>query len=224
MKPYYEHAGITIFHGDCREVLPTIPKVDLVLTDPPFGTGAMTGGYGRAQNYGGEGRRIAGDNDLQTATAGLQLAWNLIIDGYLVAFCAPRRMHEALIILPNANFFGELIWDKMAPGLGYTIRYAHESALVWKKGELPTPDRACLSVVHSCVDRANIHERHPHQKPLDFWLNAMRLAPGIVLDPFMGSGTTLRAAKDLGRRAIGIEIEEKYCEIAARRLQQEVLL
>lgn len=225
--PYYDHAGIVIYHGDCREILPHLPKVDLVLTDPPYGTEELGGGYGRRQLHsidGRHGRTIAGDSDLSMLSQTVPIL-PISENSWTVAFCAPRRMPEVADIFRGAGFeyYGALIWNKVVPGLGYSIRYSHEDALVFKTGEPAKPEPPIVSVFTECVDRVDTFSRHPHQKPEGFWRAAMRFSPGLILDPFMGSGTTLVAAKQLGRRAIGIEIEEKYCRIAVDRLSQEML-
>ncbi len=223
MTPYYEHAGITIYHGDCREILPSI-SADCCVTDPPYGTQGLGGGYGRRQLHtvdGRMGRTIANDCDLSHVEGAAPLIFYALAENsWLTTFCAARRMLEHGKIFTDAgfDFYGELIWDKGAPGLGYTIRYCHETALVFRKGEAEKGDVAILSIIREVGE----HDQHPHEKPVAVIKAMLKLSAGVVLDPFMGSGTTLRAAKDLGRRAIGIEIEEKYCEIAAKRLSQEV--
>ena len=223
MRPYYERDGITIYHGDCREILPTIGAVDLVVTDPPFGTQALGGGYGRRQLHsvnGREGRTIANDNDLDAFRGAWLHIRETLSDAYALVFYAPRRTPEFCGIV-GSDWAGEIVWDKQQPGLGYTIRYQHESIAVLKIGEPETPEDAILSVQR--FGRTDVVS-HPHEKPVGLLKALLRLQPlGIVLDPFMGSGTTLVAAKLEGRRAIGIEIEERYCEIAAKRLAQGVL-
>jgi site-specific DNA-methyltransferase (adenine-specific) len=221
LKPYYEHAGITIFHGDSREVLPFL-KVGMVVTDPPYGTQNLAGGYGRRQLHspGGKlGRIIQGDQDLSVLESAYRPMVSAIENGWAFVFFAARRLPE-FAALCSAEWFGELVWDGAAPGLGYTIRYQHESIAALRIGSPPTPDRALISVMRHYGEGTN---DHPHQKPLGLLKSLIRFGTGVVLDPFMGSGTTLRAAKDLGREAIGIEIEERYCEIAAERLRQEVI-
>jgi DNA modification methylase len=228
MTPYYDDGkGIVIYCGDCREMLPHLEPADLVLTDPPYGTEGLGNGYGRRQLHsenGRDGRKIIGDKDLGALSEAATLL-RIVSGGVLCSFCAPRRMNEVDGIFRSTglSFVGELIWDKCCPGLGYTVRYSHESALLFSNGQIETPECAALSVVRYPVSHIDTASRHPHEKPVSFWCNAARLKTGNILDPFMGSGTTLVAAKNLGRRAVGIELEEKYCEIAVKRLSQEVL-
>jgi len=139
--------------------------------------------------------------------------------GWLLAFYAPRKTPE-FIASVGPLWIGEIIWDGCCPGLGYTVRYQHESIAVLRVGNAPRPVAPIISVIREYGEGVDFH---PHQKPIALMKKLAAFIAGTILDPFMGSGTTLRAAKDLGRRAIGIEIEERYCEIAANRLSQEVL-
>jgi adenine-specific DNA-methyltransferase len=229
IKPYYEHAGITIYHGDCKEILPTLPKVDLVLTDPPYGTQNLGGGYGRRQLHsidGRLGRTIVEDVDLGALLGCACPLYRILSENsWLVTFCAPRRMLETAQIfqLGGFEYFGHAIWDKGTPGLGYTIRYSHEDLLIFRKGNPCSPEEAVMSIVRVGVSRVDTSLRHPHEKPVEIWKQMSRLCGGTILDPFMGSGTTLVAAKQSGRRAVGIEICEEYCSVAVKRLSQEVL-
>ncbi len=201
LSPYYEHGGITIYHGDCREVLPSIGPVDLVLTDPPYGLGDrwQGGTWGSAPEY-ADARR-----------------WDVRVDesflGLLVA--AGRQA-----IMWGGNYYA------MPPCRGL---------LAWVKSNA-VPTMADLEIAWTTFDRPakawssgvnpDGKHLHPTQKPIGLMRWCIQQTDGdseTILDPFMGSGTTLRAAKDLGRKAIGIEIEERYCEIAANRLRQEVL-
>jgi DNA modification methylase len=198
MKPYYEEPGITIYHGDCRDILPTLDKVDLILTDPPYGIGrVMKGGKGQGH-------------------------WTLLCNGNEWDVDAPDltfMMKSAnSIVVWGGNYFPLppsrcwFVWNKLnaVPTMG-------QCELAWTSADRPIQ---CFSAP---VGRNNFG--HPTEKPLELivWSIQESRTTGTILDPFMGSGTTLRAAKDLGRKAIGIEIEEKYCEIAVKRLRQEVL-
>lgn len=198
MKPYYEENGITIYHGDCREVLPTLDKVELILTDPPYGIArVMKGGKNTGH-------------------------WTLLSNGNAWDHEAPdlkfMMSHGETFVIWGGNYFPLppsrcwFVWDKLnaVPTMG-------QCELAWTNMDRP------IKRFEWSVGRVNFG--HPTEKPLELilWSIAESRTNGGILDPFMGSGTTLRAAKDLGRKAIGIEIEEKYCEIAAKRLAQGVL-
>ena len=198
-KPYYDEGGIQIFHGDCREILPHLPKVDLVLTDPPYGIGFA----GQPTKW----QRRAGAKPERWDDEAPDLA--LVIDA-----------GEAACIW-GGNYFS------LPPRRGW---------MIWVKPDSP-PSMGSVEMAWTSIDAVASHivcsisqtnrERvgHPTQKPLKVMSWCMARLPGeTILDPFMGSGTTLVAAKNLGRKAIGIEIEEKYCEIAVDRLRQGVLL
>ncbi len=208
MTPYYQDSSVTIYHGDCREILPTLPKAELVLADPP---------YNLKRKYGG-----TYDDDLSRED------FSSFVESWL-----PRLITAGDVVL-------------ITPGIanmGIYLRYSPTWVMAWTKP---------FSVSHSPVGFSNwepifiwgkkrINGKSDHYsipwvkdneavghdcpKPLPLYkvLVNQWSEYGVTLDPFMGSGTTLRAAKDLGRKAIGIEIEEKYCEIAAKRMAQEVL-
>ena len=125
------------------------------------------------------------------------------------------------------SFFHSVIWDKRNPGLGWRYRRQHEMVMVahreggklaWANDKLAVPNVQSLAAPRERL--------HPNEKPIDLparFITWHTSAGDLVLDPFMGSGTTARAAANLGRRFIGIELDERYCEIAARRLAQGVL-
>lgn len=206
MKPYYEEAGIQIFHGDCREILPHLPKVDLVLTDPPYGISYEHGTRKGGKSLGFDGHSIVGDDAPFDPRFLLPLAPKTIVWG----------ANHFADVLPASR--GWLTWDK-------------------REGVAPNDQSDCEHAWTNFLTVARLFSRywnggginepryHVNQKPLRVmtWCIGLAGDAQTILDPFMGSGTTLRAAKDLGRKAIGIEIEERYCEIAANRLRQEVL-
>lgn len=209
MKPYYEHAGITIYHGDCREILPCLGPVDLVLTDPPYGLGDRWNG-------GGGGKKSSWRFDPQEAKK-----WDGSTVGIVLTL--PSIAKECIIwggnyyALPPSRCW--LVWDKKQPDNWTT----GQCELAWTSIDRPVRAfRMCQAEAHLAMN----NKEHPTEKPLALmrwclkWPNNTEAA---IVDPFMGSGTTLVAAKQLGRRAIGIEIEERYCEIAAKRLAQEML-
>lgn len=210
MKPYYQDDSCTIYHGDCREVLPLV-HADLVLTDPPYGLGKrwtksrMAGRNGSARLW-GQGETW---DDSTVDSALLELAVS--------------RGRSAIVwggtyyVMPPSRCW--LVWDKVQVFTGA------DAELAWTNLDMATRVFR-LSRIDAYVNDAEYVKSHPTEKPVQLFRWCLSLASGVdalILDPFMGSGTTLRAAKDLGRRAIGIEIEERYCEIAAKRLAQEVL-
>ncbi len=217
MKPYYDDGkGIVIYHGDCREILPTLPKVDLVLTDPPYGIGINTKAtqQWKAPSAKWRGARLTKDYGVNE--------WdNSVIEDWLLAQVCSKSEFQIIwggnyYQLPKTSCW--LVWDKMNGENTFA-----DCELAWTNLEKAVRK---ISYLWNGFQKEKPELReHPTQKPLDVMTWAISQAPetcGTILDPFMGSGTTLRAAKDLGRKAIGIELEEKYCEIAAKRLSQEV--
>tara|TARA_R110000824_G_C15074894_1_gene663763 strand:- start:225 stop:950 length:726 start_codon:yes stop_codon:yes gene_type:complete len=212
-KPYYQDEAVTIYHGDCTEILPGLQKVDLVLTDPPYGINLQTAyrqrGRGRladCNNY----SLIQGDNKEFDPRFLLKNFKNVVLWG---ANYYPEH-------LPKSS--GWLVWDKRR-GRGVNDQADAELAFTnFIKGV-----RVFTHEWNGFRRDSELGESyHPTQKPVDLiaWILSLKWTPkGIVCDPFMGSGSTLRAAKDLGRKAIGIEIEEEYCETAAHRMAQEIL-
>lgn len=205
MTPYYEDDWCVIYHGDCREVLPTLAgDVAAVVTDPPYGLGDLLHrpGPGKWSKLYGAGAPTW-DREAPAIVADLpSMAEHSIIWGGNYFPLPPRR--------------GWLIWDKIVRQFS-----SGHAELAWTT--LDQPIRA-FSFAHG--ELASEGKLHPTQKPLRLMSWCISFLPaqsGAVLDPFMGSGTTLRAAKDANRRCIGIELDERYCEIAAKRLSQEVL-
>jgi len=201
MTPYYKQDGITIYHGDCREILPTLVKADVVLTDPPYGILAEKGSS--ATKSGG-----------WTVD---EVAWDIAPERELIDHI--RASADIQFIwggchLPLPPTYGYLVWDKQIDGMTFG-----EVEMCW------TNQRFAPRIFRFRVAGFDKRGRvHPTQKPEALMLWCLSFAPGnVVLDPFMGSGTTLVAAKRLGRTAIGIEREEKYCEVAVKRLQQGAL-
>ena len=210
MAPYYEHGGITIYHGDCTDVLPALSPVDLVMTDPPYGIGEASG---RNKSRG----LLAKPTDYGSDS------WDdSPVPDSLMTDCVAAGVFACVF---GGNYYSLgpspawLVWDKEN---GVTC-FA-DAELAWTN--YGTAVRLIRHMWNGMLRKGREPRSHPTQKPLHVISWAIEKCPGepqIILDPFMGSGTTLRAAKDLGRKAIGIEIEEKYCEIAAKRMSQEVL-
>lgn len=208
-KPFYEHDGIVIYHGDCREILPHLPKVDLVLTDPPYGI-AHSSGHGASW----QSTEIAGDrstDDRDWLIAALPDTPMFVFGSWKM----PRPVTTRQV----------LIFDKgPAFGMGdlkFPWKNSFEDIYVLGNGFTGNRDEAVIRG-HVQVSWESKGRCHPNQKPLSLIAYLIGKHPGkLILDPFMGSGTTLVAAKRKGRRAIGIEIEERYCAIAAERLERE---
>lgn len=198
MKPYYEQDGITIYHGDCREIVREI-KSPIIVTDPPYGIGAttMTLGKGKKQFH-------RGDWDTERP----DIRWMIDASEYLCVWGGNYFADQ----LPVSNHW--LCWHKINDERSFS-----EFELAWTNY-----GRQCRIFQRHWSGE---EKQHPTQKPVSVMRWSIEQCPdkdGVILDPFMGSGTTLRAAKDMNRKAIGIEIEERYCEIAAKRLQQSVMM
>jgi DNA modification methylase len=213
MKAYYSHAGIEVFLGDCLEILPTLDDVGLVLTDPPYGIRQANGMGGGGYDGFGKGEKRAPreyigkwDNERPSSETLLRV----IDKGSQAIIWGGNYFAD---ILPRSTKW--LVWDKEQ-----TMPTFSDAELAWTT--LDGVSTKMFRFNGSGLMAVEQDRWHPTQKPIALMKWCLGFAQGDVLDPFMGSGTTLRAAKDLGRRAIGIEIEERYCEIAARRLSQEV--
>ena len=221
MTPYYDQDGVTIWHGDCRDILPALGRdvADVIVTDPPYGMAFSAGarcdeGTGWTSRW--TGHRIEGDDS--TAARDEVLDWwganpSLVFGTWKTA--APPMVREMLV------------WDKVVStgkdALDIPWRPSWECIYVIGHGFVGSRSHGVLR--YSLPTLAPERRDHPTAKPVDLMRELVsKCPPGTVLDPFMGSGTTLRAAKDLGRKAIGVELEERYCEVAVKRLAQGVLV
>ncbi len=204
--PYYQDDAVTLYHGDCREIVPLLGRFDLILTDPPYGIGYEASRYPGSSFVG----VMHGDN---------------------LDFCPEFLLGISIdaIIWGGNNFAnklpigGWLVWDKRCCEKADAM-FGSPFELAWCSKE----DRYKIArILHGGVVNADgEHKRvHPTQKPIALmkWCITLAGDAQTILDPFAGSGTTGRAAKDLGRKCTLIEREERYCEIAAKRMCQEVL-
>lgn len=211
MTPYYEHDGIVLYHADCLEMAAWL-LADVMVTDPPYGMSLRSGRNGRFGEC-----SIAGDDSTTTRDAALR-RW----DGPALVFgrwSVPRPDTTRAV----------LTWDKYEHvGMG-------DLSLPWKPnteeiyvigtGFVGRRDSSVIRVRALAGTVGTVKERsHPTEKPVALLERLIdKCPPGVIADPFAGSGSTLIAARNLGRRAIGIEIHEPYCEIAAKRLDQLAL-
>jgi DNA modification methylase len=202
VKPYYTDDLVTMYHGDCREWM---PEADVIVTDPPYGMGLDTDNRSRG---GGTFARIVGDD------ADFDPAFLVALGLPMVLFGANHYASR----LPDSRSW--LVWDKRD---GVLTNTNADAELAWTN--LGGPLRVIRHVWAGMLRDSEQREPtwHPTQKPLAVMRDIILRTKGNILDPFMGSGSTLVAAKSLNRRSIGIEIEERYCEIAAQRCSQEVL-
>ena len=243
LVPYYEHAGITIYHGDCREILRGLPKVDAVITDPPYEKEAH-----------GEGRRLLGRNmpvgvrriqpaalsfDAMTPELRNDVATSMVplCSGWILVFCQAEAvtLWRDALDAAGAQYRRAMVWIKPdsapqlsgdRPAQGYesiVASWAGSGRSVWNGGGKRGVFTYCKS--DSGYGHGGLESEHETRKPYPLMSELVSLfsdAGQTILDPFMGSGSTLVAAKNLGRKAIGIEKDEKHCDTAAKRLSQEV--
>ena len=213
MTPYYEHAGITIYHGDCREVMPGLGDagIECVLTDPVWPNCSVIL----------EGMDNSEDLMLSAADYAAKFARRFVVQVSVTT--DPRWLAQ----IPTSLPFQRICWLEYARPAYRGRHLSGDVAYIF--GDCPNAfaGQHILSGRTMATDSTDNRARNGHPTPRKLqhlkWLVKWYAGPGTVLDPFCGSGTTLVAAKELGRKAIGIEIEERYCEIAARRLSQEIL-
>ena len=252
MKPYYDQDDITIYHGDCRDVLPDIRNIDLVFTSPPYNLGTHPTGRGSGMHtgsgYTANGKTWHGVADLaggygthddamsqedydKWQSECVHLMWFCLSDDGAIFYNHKPRPFNGTVKLPldygcHLPLRQIVTWSR---GVGMNFSPSHylpkyEWILVWAKESWRLASRKACEVSDVWSIRPETSRSHPAPFPYELPARAIRTTSSkTVLDPFCGSGTTLRAAKDLNRKAIGIEIEEKYCEIAANRMSQEVL-
>ncbi len=207
MKPYYQDDYVALYHGDCREIVPTLGKFDLMLTDPPYGMNY------RSNRRESKHEKIFGDNDL------------------------PIDEIKTFIDVTNRASYVFSRWDNLSemPKPKSVIVWAKNN---WTSGDLEHEHGRMWEAIcfyprtfHKFIKRIPdvifcarcSSERHPTEKPEALLAELIKCNVGdTILDPFAGSGTTGRAAKDLHRKCVLIEKEERYCEIAAKRMAQEV--
>ena len=274
---FHEEPGITLYCGDCREILPLLEPVDLVLTSPPYNLGTTTGGgfvdiakleakkikrleaavrghypvdarlnarggAGKwsggalAKGYGVHGDAMPHEDYVAWQKQTLTALWNVLTPTGAIYYNHKARVLDGLLVTPVEEYVPrqlrpfvrqEVIWAR-AGGVNFSPAFyvpTHERIVIIARRDFRLRDKAASGAGDVWYIPQAPDPEHPAPFPLTLATRAIETTPaGLVLDPFVGSGTTLLAAKLLNRRAIGIEIEEKYCHIAVKRLRQEVLM
>ena len=231
VEPYFEANGITLYHGDCRDILPTLGPVDHVITDPPYEAEAHTlGRRGGADHSGHYGEARPLDFAAMDAPTRYYVGGEMarLANGWILVFCQVEAAMLWRYALCPARYTRTQIWRKPdgspqftgdRPGMGYesiVTAWGGPSRMKWNGG-------GRHGVYEALTVKAGTG--HTTEKPEPLMRDLVSLFTDLgetILVPFCGSGTTLVAAYQLGRKAIGIELEEKWCEVAARRLEREM--
>lgn len=238
MTPYYADDSVTIYHGDALDLVPGLGIVlDAVVTDPPYSSGTrLEAGKTNPDKTMLRAGRFANrpiDLDQMTTTGfvwlmraiAMQTRPMLVEGGSFLSFIDWRQWPNLVGALETANLRvqGMIVWDKEHFGMGNGFRSQHELVVHASKGVPKIYNKGTGNVLRHPRMEAIDHPSPKPQRVMQQLIEVVSPECGLILDPFMGSGTTLRAAKTLGRHAIGIEMDEGYCEVAATRLSQETL-
>ena len=224
MKPYYQRAGVTLYHADCRDVLPGLPLVDLLVTDPPYGVNAK-GGSKRTKALPLPG--IANDSPENAGVVRecVSVAWDRLRSGRHAYVFGPFD----LLALPDAAGLCDLVWDKVTIGTGTVEgvwaqqheRIAFAAKLSRTQGDGSRVARIRRGTVLRHQRPNSTQVQHVTEKPVPLLRELIEMSSRhgeTVLDPFAGSGSTLVAALIDGRQAIGVELDEPWCEVTAKRI------
>ncbi len=221
MKPYYSDDHCTIYHGDCREILPAIEKVDTVIADPPYGINTKSDWLGKLSPWA----------DLCNASLWYEMWLKACRDRLRPTGCLWSFLNwRSQVTFQKAScdmqwpIESMLIWDKdwIGPGGSIGLRPSYEQVALFAGEKFALKDRG-LRDIRTQRWSSQKPNGHPAEKPIGLVRWLIDISGGdVILDPFMGSGTTLRAAKDSGRRSIGIELDKRYCDRVISRMGQEV--
>lgn len=225
MTPYYQDDYVTLYHADCLQHLDMLDQADVMVTDPPYGV-AYQSNMSRIRDI---LPKIAGDEDTKARDLVLSV-WG----------AKPALVFGKWTVDRPDGTRQRLIWDKVNLGMGdVSSRWAPTDEEIYVLGQWPAikpggrireggaPERFSNIIrMPTLNSQAKDRPDHPTPKPVPLMEKLITACPEswVIVDPFAGSGSTLRAAKNLGRKCIGFEIEEKYCEIIAQRCAQETLL
>jgi DNA modification methylase len=212
--PYYQDDLVTLYHGDCLKITEWL-AADVLVTDPPYGSEGKAG-YGRAGGNGrarGESFYIANDQTTEVRDKALAL-WG---DRPRLVFASPRLPE------PPGEWNDRLVWDKREPGLnGGPWRYTHELIFVGGKGWVRQSASSFSVLSHPSGNGSYEKSLHAHAKPVPLMESLLGSAPeGVIADPFFGSGGTVIAARNMGRKIIACELSLKHCESTVKRLSQQ---
>ena len=220
MEPYWQDDGVTLYLGDCREVTEWL-NADVLVTDPPYGREWRQGRHWDPRHTDDRHAGIAGDQDTSLRDLALTVWGN-----------RPAAVFGDLMLSPPSGNKLTMVYRKPpnAGARGAIGGFRRDAEAVYLVGAWPSGLGGASSVIltgapsqgnpSSCQGRYG----HPHAKPVDVMETLIsHCPPGVIADPFAGSGSTLVAARNQGRAAVGVEIEERYCDLAARRLSQMIL-
>lgn len=212
-EPYYQDANVTLYHGDCLEIRRWL-DADVLVTDPPYGINWV-------QSVSNNGARVHAIPNVIHGDTTPDLR-DIVLDAW---GSPPALVFGSWRVVRPSKTRQVLVWNKAGAFSATTVCAfftVHEEIYVLGEGF-----RKSSTPLHSVITTREVRSRqpnkvgHPTPKPVQLMeILIDRCPPGVIADPFAGSGSTLLAARNLGRKAIGVEIEERYCEIAARRLDQ----
>lgn len=212
MNPYYQDDRVTLYHGDCLEIDAWL-DADVLVTDPPYGM-AYESNFNRDRRNAKVGRAISADKTTEARDSALDL-WG---DKPALVFGRWREPRPAGTV-------ARLVWDRGYHGMGdlkFPWGPADEEIYVLGCGFTGKREPNVIRE-HALMSGDSRRPDHPTPKPVPLMERLIqRCPPGVVADPFAGSGSTLLAARNLGRKAVGVEVEERYCELIAKRLDQMV--
>lgn len=218
-EPYYADESVTLYHGDCREILPALDPVDLVLTDPPYGVSYIS-------NWTvGKGAKPITNDGARLSVALMRQVVPLLRTQHVLWFTRwdvwPDVWQELGMWFPLR---GLLVWDKGSNGMGDLSHWGPSYEMIASAGS-----GSCVGGRDGSILRYNAPAPatrvHPTEKPIALLTYLIgKMGAQTVLDPFAGGGSTLLAARLLGVKAIGIEVDEQYCEAIAKRMSQGVLI
>jgi DNA modification methylase len=244
MKPYYQDDVCTIYHGDCMEIMKELAPVDLVVTSPPYNLNKRYSGGGNTEICEKMQRKYA-DWYADDMPEDEYREWQKSVITMMLSICngsvfynhkiryawhgrntyrTPSNCYHPWDIVKDFPVWAEVIWEMCAPDKP-NHRYKLQHEFIYQIGK-PVVTRGKSGYGAGIWKIPSDSTGHVCSFPIEIPSRCIQDCTdegGQVLDPFMGSGTTLRAAKDLGRKSIGIELDEEYCELAAGRLSQEVL-